>query len=153
MKSSEFIGNDSQKEIIFQCPICKRHHKVAISLEELQKAKFQLKLVQKAYGHEDFGQVIILHIDWESRIRRVTAYNFLDNPKSALQEDKKYINSFTRKNLKQIKQKLPDSNELYKKMSLDLIKPWKTSRADNPTLSLDTLIKSMVKSSKNKKIL
>ena len=153
MNNSDYIAKDNQKEIDFQCPICKKHHIVTISLEELQKAKFQLKLVQKAYGHEDFGQVIILHIDWESRIRRVTAYNFLDNIKPTMDESEKSTNSFMRNTFNQIHEKLSNTNEINKTMSLNLIKPWKATGSESPTVSLDKLISAMVKSSKSRKFL
>ena len=62
--------NDFQKEIYFQCPICKKHHNITISLEELQNAKFQFSLVQKAYGHEDYGQVIISLINLTQDLKK-----------------------------------------------------------------------------------
>ncbi|MHA2105743.1 MAG: hypothetical protein ACW981_20135 [Candidatus Hodarchaeales archaeon] len=140
-----------QKEINFQCPICKQHHKIKISVDELKQAKFQLKLVQKAYGHEDFGQVIILHIDWESRIRRITAYNFLENLKLSKNNESDLNKTFLEKIPYETNRKLPSTEDLNKKTAIDMVKPWKTGLIKESQMSLDKLIHSMVKSSKQKK--
>jgi hypothetical protein len=141
----------NQKEINFQCPICKQHHNIKISIDELKQAKFQLKLVQKAYGHEDFGQVIILHIDWESRVRRITAYNFLENLKLNKNNESDLNKTFLDKIPYETNHKLPSTEELSKKVSIDIIKPWKNGLIKESQISLDKLIRSMVKSSKQKK--
>jgi hypothetical protein len=142
---------ENQKEINFQCPICKQYHKIKISIDELKQAKFQLKLVQKAYGHEDFGQVIILHIDWESRVRRITAYNFLENLKLNKNNESDLNKTFLDKIPYETNRKLPSTEELSKKVSIDMVKPWKTGLIEESQISLDKLIHSMVKSSKRKK--
>lgn len=66
----------------FICPICHTTHTIQIDLKELQQARGDLKLIQKAYDHEDQNQVIILHIDWEYRVRRIAAYNYTTSSKN-----------------------------------------------------------------------
>jgi hypothetical protein len=143
LNNSEYILKNNQNEIDFHCPVCKSHHKVNISSNELQQAKFQLKLVQKAYGHEDYGQVIILHIDWESRIRRITAYNFLEN------NEKKRINGdpYVNRDIGKKSKRIPSREEINKNFSLNLIKPWKSGTS----LNLENLISNMIESSKKKR--
>lgn len=151
MFNSELTVKNSQKEIDFQCPICKQYHKINISVQELGQAKFQLKLIQKAFSHEDFGQVIILHIDWESRIRRITAYNFLD--KENLDQNVSERGLLLHEEQNNVKNNLPTVNEMRNKISLTLGKPWKTGLNENSNFTFDKLINSMVKSSKRKKSL
>src|SRR3989337_1634033 len=64
------------KTIPFKCPSCSRIHEITLEWTEIQEAKLKLKLIQKAFGHEERGQVILVHIDWDLRIRRITPCSY-----------------------------------------------------------------------------
>ena len=96
----------------FICPICHTTHTIQIDLKELQQARGDLKLIQKAYDHEDQNQVIIVHIDWEYRVRRIAAYNFstiTKNNNTATNQEKMVNNNFNKPNIS-LKNDFEDKN-------------------------------------------
>ena len=94
--------------------------------------------MQKAFGHEDLGRVIVLYIDWELQIRRISSYEFVPTKDTG-----RKIDSTT----SQFTVSTPSPLSVMKTSN----KKWKTSNLSSTPLSLDVLLQSMEKSAKEGK--
>ena len=59
-----------------RCPVCDDFIQYILKHKELEIAKNSLSFVNKAKFHESCSHVVIVHIDWQGRVRRKNAYPF-----------------------------------------------------------------------------